>query len=94
MSIQRANTLRRSLITGAALAAALGAARAPAATMEEVVAHGSVAVAVAQRARFEAEMAAYVRDVKHELEQAVRRSLKESSGPALRLAQATESHRG
>ena len=65
MNTMRATTLRRNLTIGAALAAALFASQASAATMEEVVARGTNSVAAAQRAHFEAEMASYVRAVDH-----------------------------
>lgn len=94
MSIMRANTLRHSLTTSAALAAALLAGQTPAATIEEVVARDTMALVAMQRADFEAEMASYVRSVQIELKDSVRRHLEQAGAPKLRLAQTTESVRG
>jgi hypothetical protein len=94
MSTMRASTLRRSLITGAALAAASFAGQTPASTMEEVIAHGTTAVVAAQQAQFEADMAAYVHSVQSELKNSVREHLEQAGAPKLRLALTTVSNRG
>ena len=93
MNTMRASTLRR-LTTGAVLAAALLAGQAQAAIMEEVVAHGTMRVAAAQQAHFEAEMASYVRTVQLELRAFVRQSLEQSAAPQLQLTPTTASNRG
>lgn len=94
MSTMRATTLRRSLTTGAALAAALLAGQTPAAMMEEVITRGTTTIVASQQARFEAEMAAYMRSVQLELKDSVRQHLEQAGAPKLRLAQTTESIRG
>ena len=94
MSNTRANALRHSLTAGVVLATVLFAGRAPAATMEEVTAHGTTTIAAAQQAHLEAEMASYVRKVEIEIKDSVQRSLEQSSTPGLRLAQLTASNRG
>ena len=93
MNTMRASMLRR-LATGAALGAALLVGQTQAAIMEEVVAHGTMHVAAAQQAHFEAEMASYVRTVQLELRAFVRENLERSAAPKLRLADMTVSNRG
>ena len=69
-------------------------AAAQAETLEEITVHGTTASVRAQQASFEAEMAAYVRSVEADIEDATRQHLSEAQPPKIRLALASELHRG
>ena len=69
-------------------------AAARAETLEEITVHGSSAAASVQQANFEAAMAAYVRSVEADIEDARRQHLRKAQPPRIRLALAGESHRG
>jgi hypothetical protein len=74
----------------------LAAVSGSAAAIEEVVVHGSTAVmgASLHQAHFEADMAAYVKDVEAALRSSVRDDLERSAAPQFRLARLAASHRG
>ena len=82
-----------ALLAAAALILGMSAAT-QAETLEEVTVHGTMASARAQRASFEAEMAAYVRSVEADIEDATRQHLREAPPPQIRLALVGELHRG
>ena len=80
-------------LAAAALILGMGAT-AQAEPLEEITVHETSAAARAQRANFEAEMAAYVRSVEAAIEDARRQRLREAQAPQIRLALARELHRG
>ena len=82
-------------LAAAALILGMGmGATAQAEPLEEITVHETSAAARAQRANFEAEMAAYVRSVEAAIEDARRQRLSEAQPPQIRLALASELHRG
>jgi hypothetical protein len=82
-----------SALAAAALILGMGAT-AQAEPLEEITVHETSAAARAQRANFEAEMAAYVRSVEAAIEEARRQRLREARPPQIRVALAHELRRG
>lgn len=62
--------------------------------LEEITVHGTSAEASVHQANFEAAMAAYVRSVEADIENARRQHLRDAQPPKIRLALAGELHRG
>lgn len=94
MMRKRDRTTRNVALMSVLLAAGFGACGASAEALEEVVAQGSRAQVVNERARFEAVMDAYANGVDAALKSEMRKHLTEQARPQLRIALANLSHRG
>ena len=94
MNRNRKFTARATALLAVSLATGLSSLTARAQMLEEVVARASRAEVVAEQARFEAAMNAYAIEVDAALKTEMRKRITERARPALRLAQASTTHRG
>jgi len=94
MSTMTNTPLSAALLAMGLLTGSLGTAVAGAADLEEVVARGSRAMVVAERARFEAEMAVYATRVEAAIRDQVRDNLALRTMRGIRVARTHDHHRG